>query len=253
MKLSIEALCHVGMVRENNEDAVSVGGLILRDNSTALTVTTPEDGWFYLLVSDGMGGHERGEEASECTLSRIRDAFEQGIMVPETFEDSIRKVVADTSAALNRRAFETGQTHPMGCTLTGVIWLGGHIYLINAGDSRTYRFREGILRQLTTDETERGITGDPSASKYLLNCIGGGCEGRLTIISLDGKILEGDIILVCSDGLTDMVPEETIETALDGGSGASDLLRMACAAGGVDNISIILGRALEIPLSRQND
>ena len=248
MKLSIEALCHVGMVRENNEDAVSVGGLILRDDSTSLTVTTPEEGWFYLLVSDGMGGHERGEEASEFTLARIRDAFEQGIMTPETFEDSIRRVVADTSAALNRRAFEEGQAHPMGCTLTGIVWLGGHIYLINAGDSRTYRFREGILRQLTTDETERGITGDPSASKYLLNCIGGGCDGRLTITSLDGKILEGDTILICSDGLTDMVPEETIEAALDGGSNASELLRMACAAGGVDNISIILGRAGEIPL-----
>lgn len=252
MKLSIEALCHVGMVRENNEDAVSVGGLILRDNSTALTVTTPEDGWFYLLVSDGMGGHERGEEASEFTLDQVREAFERGIIGPETFEEDIRKVVADASATLNRRAFESGQTHPMGCTLTGVVWHCGHIYLINAGDSRTYRFREGILRQLTTDETERGITGDPSASKYLLNCVGGGCDGRLTITSLDGKLLEGDSVLICSDGLTDMVPEETIENALDGGSNASDLLRMACAAGGVDNISIILGRVLETPLSQQN-
>ncbi|MBR4734845.1 MAG: serine/threonine-protein phosphatase [Bacteroidales bacterium] len=244
MKLDIQALCHVGMVRENNEDALSVGGLFIRDDATALTVTTPQDGWFYLLVSDGMGGHERGEEASEYTLTCIREAFESGRIGPETFEDDIRKVVSDASATLNRRAFEMGQTHPMGCTLTGVVWHYGHVYLVNAGDSRTYRFREGILRQLSTDETERGITGDPTASKYLLNCIGGGCEGRLNIDSLDGKLLEGDSILICSDGLTDMVPEEKIEAALEGGSNATDLLRMACDAGGADNISIILAYCL---------
>lgn len=240
MKLDIQALCHKGVVRENNEDAVSVGGLIVRDDSVALTVTTPEDGWFYLLVSDGMGGHEKGEEASEYTLTQIREAFESGKIGPETFEEDLRRVVADTSSALNERACAEGQVHPMGCTLTGVIWHYGRIYLVNAGDSRTYRFREGILRQLSTDETERGITGDPSASKYLLNCIGGGCEGRLAIDSLDGKLLEGDTILICSDGLTDMVPEETAEAALEGGSCAADLLSMACEAGGADNVSVIL-------------
>ena len=240
MKLDIQALCHKGMVRDNNEDAVSVGGLIVRDDSAALTVTTPEEGWFYLLVSDGMGGHEKGEEASEYTLTQIREAFEGGRIGPETFEEDLRRVVAGASLALNERAYTEGQTHPMGCTLTGVIWHYGRIYLVNAGDSRTYRFREGILRQLTQDETERGITGDPSASKYLLNCIGAGCEGRLVIDSLDGKLLPGDSLLICSDGLTDMVPEETVEAALEGGSSGADLLSMACEAGGADNVSVIL-------------
>ena len=239
MKLDIQALCHVGMVRDNNEDAVSVGGMILRDDATAITLTAPEDGWFYLLVSDGMGGHEKGEEASEYALTQIREAFERGIIGRESFEEDIRKVVSEAAAALNSRAADEGQVHPMGCTLTGVVWHYGHIYLVNAGDSRTYRFREGILRQLTTDETERGITGDPSAGKYLLNCIGGGCEGRLHIDSLDGKLLDGDTVLLCSDGLTDMVPEDRLESELDAGSDAPDLLRLALDAGGVDNISII--------------
>ena len=130
----------------------------------------------------------------------------------------------------------------MGCTLTGVIWHYGKIRLINAGDSRTYRFRGGILRQLTTDETERGITGNPNASKLLLNCIGGGCEGRLRIADLDGKLLPGDQLLVCSDGLADMVSDDDLEQALAAGASATDLFHMACDGGGEDNISIILAQ-----------
>ena len=244
MRISIEAVCNRGLIRENNEDAVSVGGVFLRDDSLALTVTTSDDGWFCLLVSDGMGGHERGEEASEYTLKSIADALTEGRIHRGSFEDDIRETVRAASAHLNQMAYEAGQDRPMGCTLTGVMWHHGRVWLINSGDSRTYRFRGGILRLLTTDDTERGITGDPSASKYLLNCIGGGCEGRLAIDSLDGKLLEGDILLVCSDGLTDMVPEENIEAAFDGGSNAADLLQKALDGGGEDNVSLILARII---------
>lgn len=245
MKLSLDAICHRGPVRENNEDALSLGGLILRDSGNSLTVTVDPDGSFYLLVSDGMGGHEKGEEASSYTLSELDKAFSDGEIGRESFEDDIRSVVARISSELNARAAQMGQEYPMGCTLTGVVWHYGHIWLINAGDSRTYRFRGGMLRLLTTDDTERGLTGDPNASKLLHNCVGGGCEGLLTITPMDGKFLPNDIILVCSDGLTDMVTEENIEAALEGGSCAADLFKMACEGGGADNISIILSRIIE--------
>ena len=120
--------------------------------------------------------------------------------------------------------------------------------------------RGGIVRQLTTDDNERGLTGDPQASKLLLNCIGGGTEGHLDIRSLDGKIRPGDILLICSDGLSDMVETDELETVLSaagceleseevsGTEGldrtATDLLRIACEHGGHDNISIILARVL---------
>lgn len=234
MILSVDAICHKGLVRENNEDALSVGGLFLRDDATDLSLTLPEgeEGYFYLLVSDGMGGHENGEEASQFTLEEIQRRFSDGRIVD--FQDDMRSAVRFASDELNARASRLGQLRPMGCTLTGVVWQGGHCYLINAGDSRTYRLRGGLLRQLTTDEED--------AAKYLLNCIGGGCEGRLTIGSLDGKLLEGDTLLVCSDGLTDMVPDEEIEKALDAGCSAEDLLHAALDAGGADNVSIILAR-----------
>lgn len=240
MRIAIDAISHKGLVRGNNEDALSVGGLLLRDDAASLTVDTPERGFFYLLVADGMGGHEDGEEASEFALEQLKDQFAQHMITAETFEDDIREAVQGIALKLNRMAAEKGQQLPMGCTLTGVVWQDGHVWLINAGDSRTYRYRGGMLRQLTTDETERGITGDPNADKRLLNCLGGGCDGRLAVEDLDGKLLEDDKLLICSDGLTDMATDEQIEAALADGAGAADLYRLACEGGGVDNVSVIL-------------
>jgi protein phosphatase len=242
MKVEIDALCHKGLVRDNNEDALSIGGLILRDKVANVTVDTPEEGFFYLLVADGMGGHEDGEEASEFTLNELKEKFNDHMIGADSFEDDIRKIVNTTSIKLNLMAAEKGQQLPMGCTLTGVVWHYGHLWLINAGDSRTYRFRNGMLRQLTTDETERGITGDPNAEKFLLNCIGGGQDGRLAIDDLDDKVLQEDTLLICSDGLTDMVTDEQLEEALTEGATAADLYRLACEGGGVDNVSVILAR-----------
>jgi protein phosphatase len=221
-----------------------VNGLFLRDDAVELTVEIPEEGFFYLLVSDGMGGHEKGEEASRFALEEMEEQFSFHHIRPESFEDDVREAARYINFKLNRAAAEDGQQRPMGCTLTGVIWHYGRTWLVNAGDSRTYRFRDGLLRQLTTDETERGITGDPDASKLLLNCLGGGAEGRLAVDDLEGKLLEGDLLLVCSDGLCNMVSDEEIEAALADGATASDLLRLACEAGGTDNVSIILARVI---------
>ena len=242
MKVEIDALCQKGLVRDNNEDALSVGGIILRDNVTNFTVDISEGGFFYLLVSDGMGGHEDGEEASEFTLNELKEKFEQKQIGANSFEDDMRKMTNTISTQLNQMAAEKGQQLPMGCTLTGIVWHYGKMWLVNAGDSRTYRYRNGMLRQLTIDETERGITGDPNAEIYLLNCIGAGQEGRLTIIDMEGKLLEDDILLICSDGLTDMVTDEQLEEALEEGNTAADLYRLACEGGGVDNVSVILAR-----------
>lgn len=265
MKLEIQAICHKGLVRQNNEDALSIGGILLRDDSVSLSVTVPEDGYFYLLASDGMGGHENGEQASLQTLEGMKRFFETG-QTPDSsgpiddFDEALRGVARDISCRLNEQAATEGQDRPMGCTLSGVIWYYGSVRLINAGDSRVYRMRGGIVRQLTTDDNERGLTGDPQASKLLLNCIGGGTEGRLDVSSLDGKIRPGDILLICSDGLSDMVETDELETVLSaagceleseeapGTEGldrtATDLLRIACEHGGHDNISIILARVL---------
>jgi protein phosphatase len=243
MKLEIHAVNDIGCSRTNNEDMMSVGGILLRDASLELPVEIDDesDSYFYILVSDGMGGHEKGEEASELLLKCISDSFMDGRISPENAEDSLRQLVSDVSCTLNMRGIEENQERILGCTLTGVIWIGSRTYLVNAGDSRTYRLRSGILKQLTTDDTERGITGDENASKLLLNAIGGGSHGRLTVEDITDRIMEGDTILVCSDGLTDMVDDEGIEEILCSNERpAESLVETANRNGGADNISVIV-------------
>jgi len=241
-KLSIQAICDKGPTRGNNEDMISVGGILLRDNQCNLpTVELDPEGSFFLLLSDGMGGHEHGERASEMLLQHLGDCFKQKIFAADTLEDQLREQVKLLSDQLNEEAFKEQQQRPMGCTLTGVVWYADKAYLLNAGDSRTYRYRTPYLRQLSTDQTERGMTDDPNASKLLLNCIGGGSYGRLIVEDITDMLDTDDIILICSDGLSDMVDNDTIEQILTNSDDAvHELFDKACENGGLDNTSIII-------------
>jgi protein phosphatase len=243
MKLTIEAVCQKGPKRDNNEDMVSLGGILLRDADMSFPVEIDESSQFYLLVADGMGGHEHGERASQGLLEYLDECFKENRFHADTIEDDLRFQVKTFSDRLNEEAREEGQVRPMGCTLTGMVWSHGKALLINAGDSRTYRLRDGILRRITQDDTARGITGDPNESPYLLNCIGGGANGDLMVVDFTERLHDGDLLLICSDGLTEMVPDETIEDILSSSEHpAQELHDTACANGGIDNISVIVAK-----------
>lgn len=246
IKLEIQALSQVGMVRDNNEDMVSLGGILLRDDQMSLPpINLDEESQFYLLVADGMGGHEHGERASQGLLEHLDRCFKGGYIKAETLADDISTQVRAYSDELNWQASAEGQYRPMGCTLTGMVWAYGKALLVNVGDSRTYRYRDGILRQITQDDTMRGITGDPNESKALLNCVGGGCQCELMVVDFTERLFPGDILLICSDGLTDMLGDEEIELVLDESPQPVDeLYKAACQRGGVDNVSIIVAKIL---------
>ena len=245
-KLEIEAISDKGLKRDNNEDMISVSGVMLRNDSLTLPVEFDDDSCFYLLLADGMGGHEHGERASQMLLEHLKNFFHDYDFAKD-FEKAICDNIMTFSRFINNQASEEGQIRPMGCTLTGVVWLKGKTYVLNAGDSRTYRFRNGTLRQLTIDETERGLSGNPNDSKYLVNCIGGGCNGTLTLIDITDRLRVGDQLLICSDGLTDMATDEEIESVLSQSQQcATDLYDLACRNGGADNISVICAKMVEI-------
>lgn len=243
MKINIEAVCQKGPVRDNNEDMVSLGGILLRDADMSFPVEIDDTSQFYLLVADGMGGHEHGERASQGLLEYLDECFKSNLFNADAIEDDLRHQVKAFSDKLNQEARDEGQIRPMGCTLTGVVWSYGKALLINAGDSRTYRFRDGILRRITQDDTARGITGDPNESPYLLNCIGGGANGDLLVVDFTKRLLDQDTLLICSDGLTEMVSDEAIENVLATSEHpAQELHDAACSNGGYDNISVIVAK-----------
>ncbi len=242
MKLTIQAYCDKGCIRDHNEDMLSLGGFLLSDAGTDLTVNVQEMRQFHLFVSDGMGGHEKGEVASRELLTSIDKLLsDREFDSPEAFVSAFTDHLAGISAEFNGRAAEEGLKSAMGCTLTGVIWMLGQILLVNSGDSRTYRFRGGRLTQLTTDDTERGITGNVRDKKLLLSCIGAGSIGAVKVENITDRLLDEDMIVICSDGLTDEVSDDEMEVILSNDfEPAAGLVERARDNGGHDNISVIV-------------
>lgn len=234
MILSVDALSVKGPVRENNEDMLSIAGRMVRDG--ALQVADEEAGeYWYAFVADGMGGHERGEEASRELLEHIRDCFTMGDCSEDDFERDFVRSVEYVSARLNARSAGMGLDRPMGTTLCGIVWIYGRAFLVNAGDSRVYRWRDGMLEQLTADQKDE--------AGLLLNCVGGGLAGTPQVRDITDDVAEDDVIVICSDGVWGAVPDEEIEYYLAvSAHPAEDLCDRAEVNGGTDNASIALIR-----------
>ena len=108
MKLDIQAVNDIGCSRTNNEDMMSVGGILLRDSALDIPVeiNKDSDSYFYILVSDGMGGHEKGEVASEYLLKCIASYLSDGSVSTSEAEDGLRSLVKEVSDTLNAKGIE---------------------------------------------------------------------------------------------------------------------------------------------------
>ena len=238
--LSIQACSDKGLERHANEDMLSIKGELVRDSSLNRVQAIDDSGVYYYLVADGMGGHERGEFASEYTLKHISRNIDSMI----DFENDFNAVSQWISRDLNKMSHDEGQTRPMGNTLSGIVWHKGKVWVVNVGDSRTYRLRSGLLKQLTIDQDLNHKYGTDMGEQglALYNAIGGDCLGDVTIEDYTGKVMDGDSLLICSDGLTDMVDDREIERIMANAEGnyAETLVNQANHNGGKDNISVIV-------------
>lgn len=244
MKLNIAANCIRGNKCRNNEDMILVGSAFLRDGSIDFSTDNPE--LLFALVSDGIGGHDHGEMASEFLMSRIRESILPATDVGGRFQSWIRSVNAEMESISRRLAM----TRHMGCTLSGLIWQKNGVWVVNAGDSRTYRFRNGELLQLTEDHNFRRRSGydfGPDRSK-LVNCIGAGASAEVDIRDISGDVQSGDVFLVCTDGLYEMLSEQdifnVISENLDSAACVARLTETAETAGGRDNISLVVVKVI---------
>ncbi|MCS6797707.1 MAG: protein phosphatase 2C domain-containing protein [Myxococcota bacterium] len=207
------------------------------------------------VIADGMGGYAAGEVASQMAIDVMTAAFETQHF--GTLEPSLPRRGAELVGAIklaNRAIHEQARSNEaqagMGTTVVAARFSRGRqrVYIAHVGDSRCYRLRDGIMTQLTTDHTlaSLGITGP--ASHRLVRALGVHPE-----VDVDLRIdtaLDGDVYLLCSDGLSKMVPErviaDVVQNAADLQAAVTELIRRANDAGGRDNVSVILVRVDDV-------
>ena len=249
-KVSTALLSDMGRVRSNNEDAVA------EDIDLGL-----------LVLADGMGGYNAGEIASGITTATVVDcARREWKTLPRGEIDSATGLTRE--ALMLRNAVETAhttiyhvsQSQPqcagMGTTVVACLLHSDRLSIAYVGDSRLYRLRNGLLEQITRDHSlieeliARGHYSRPEAMKLVRKNIvtrALGVEPEVTVDVIEETAEVGDIVLLCSDGLTDMVDDETIrltltEYAANLDGAARKLIDLANENGGRDNVSVVLAR-----------
>ena len=229
--LQVYALTDVGKVRAINQDALVV-----------------DEALMLYGVADGMGGHKGGETAS----AGARDGLIAGLQGKEPSLDALRDAITAANAALFQQQAGDESLSGMGTTLS-VIWMSEHfVYFGHVGDSRVYRFREGKLEQMTDDHSLVGelvragyLTSEQAENHPNKNVIlrAVGTEESIDIDLAVEERKHGDLWLICSDGLHGMVKDSQMEAILSVNTpeaAAKLLMDAALAAGGRDNISVVL-------------
>lgn len=256
--LHVTALTHPGLSGKQNEDrfAVSAYRLGRRDPTPSL----------FAVVSDGIGGHRAGEIAAEIAVETISQiaAASNGRRPLATLQEAIQAA----SQAIAEQGRDDTQRLGMGTTCACVWVIGDRLYTVSVGDSRIYLLRGKSLQQLTTDHTwiqeaiERGLLDPEDARRhpnmhvirrYLGSTLPPRPDLRLRLHPDDsdaqaeanqGTRLEGgDMLLMCTDGLTDLVTNEEIQAILsdyEPPAAAQALIDLACERGGHDNITVVL-------------
>ena len=242
-RIVLTAASHIGCVRSNNEDMVLAFDKMVRSDAYQTEFTTENNAHFVIALADGMGGHRAGEVASELVLSNLKyyvGDLPRG-MAPGEVHEAMMEWLHSANNIVNSRGNGNPELRDMGTTLVGVLYYERHVYWMNCGDSRLYRFRDGHLEQLTTDHSLNNMTGEKKHSNVITNCIGAGIKHLfLDMMDFTKDFLPGDTYLLCSDGLNDMVPDKTIEELLAQGADANQLCQKAVEYGGFDNVSAIV-------------
>ncbi len=269
---SLEAcgLTDVGHVRHTNEDAYLIATL---QRSIVVHDASPAGrGWFpgetagtLLVVADGMGGQGGGDVASRVAISTVSSYLlnwmpwsaagqvQRSGSLPGV-RDQLSSAVVAGDQTVRRTGAKSGAPH-MGTTLTMALVLGPMLYVNHVGDSRCYLLREGVLQRLTTDHTmaqrvaeasHEPLAPDSQLHHILWNALGAtedAPQPEIVRLALEAQ----DLILICSDGLTKHVTDAEIAAVLANPAPLAErckiLVGRAKAAGGTDNITVVLARA----------
>ncbi|WP_280438896.1 PP2C family protein-serine/threonine phosphatase [Nocardia cyriacigeorgica] len=225
-----------GLVRANNEDSVYAGARLL-------------------ALADGMGGHAAGEVASQLMIAALAhlDDDEPG----DDLLGKLDRATREGNAAIADQVEEEPELDGMGTTLTAMLFAGKKLGLVHIGDSRAYMLREGELTQITRDDTfvqslvdEGRITPEQAHThpqRSLIMRALTGNEIEPTLVMREARA--GDRYLLCSDGLSDVVSDETIANTMREGSTdecADRLIELALRSGGPDNVTVVVADVIDL-------
>ena len=244
---------HTGRVREHNEDAM------FSDMDIGL-----------IVLADGMGGYNAGEVAAALAIRSVTDMVRAGLDRESrtSVDDSsglMRQSIVLRNAVLraNKIIWQTAQAQPqcrgMGTTMVACLFHDNRVSIAHVGDSRAYRFRKSRFEQLTLDHSlmqelvDRGFFSHEEAQRsanrnYVTRALG--VEPTVEVEIQEETVKPEDIYLLCSDGLSDMVDDEDIHLTISTFSanlqtGGEQLIQLANANGGRDNISVCMAQVVE--------
>ena len=271
MAIDLAAATHPGHVRQNNEDH----HLVVRFRRTlehlhsnldeGLLASSYNLTGYGLVVADGLGGMAAGEVASQLALTRLVELVVDtpdwmlDIKQPQQSQVVVQRMIDRfyrLDQAIRQRAEQDATLSGMGTTLTVAATLGTNLIVGHVGDSRAYLFHNDSLSQITKDHTlaealiEAGVAGrdEPAArsTRHVLTAALGSFGPNTKPELWQLQLSPGDQLLLCTDGLTDMVDDKTIASLLRNAGNADkaceDLVTVALAAGGLDNITVVLAR-----------
>lgn len=265
-ELDFFGLTHTGLVRRDNQDHYLVSTLhkAVRVRSTSL----PNPELFELpsqriasfgMVADGVGGHHGGETASRAAVETIADYVKETMNAfyaadendEHAFFSALQDAAQASHLAVIERATATGQA-TAATTLTLFVAVWPSLYILHVGDSRLYLYRGGALRQLTRDQTmaqdlvDSGVLGKEQATRSpLAHVLTSAIGGSETSPDVSRATLEwGDVLLLCTDGLTKHVSDDRIAEQLGHMTSSEQVARTlvddALAGGGSDNVTVLV-------------
>lgn len=271
VEVDLAGLSHQGFVRQNNEDHF-LAARVTRSLETVLTnlgdgvlPRSFDETAYGMLVADGMGGMKAGELASSIALLRLLELVVQtpdwvmkinesdnAAIIMRRMTDRFRQIDDD----LREEGEKDRSLYGMGTTLTVAASLGTDLFVSHIGDSRAYLLRSGKLHQMTKDHTlaqaliEAGLARardtSTQAMRHVLTAALGSTGKRTDPQVQRFHLSDGDQLLLCTDGLTEMVDDENIASVLlrapSAQAACQGLVDLALAGGGKDNITVVLAR-----------
>ncbi len=283
MIVELYAKSDVGRVRRGNEDNFLVLDLSTEQTWTGSDNTNPPDPLtrfnlgekgLVLVVSDGMGGALAGDVASRMAVDSVREMLTGGERSEECETDidlveCLRNATVYANMAIHLRSQEDSRCAGMGATFTGAAVKGDSLDLVQVGDSRGYVIRKGQIRLATKDQSlvqqlvDVGQISESEAETHMFRNVilqALGAQSEITPVTGKIRLRQGDVVLLCSDGLSGKLRADDIQRIVSGSNGnlaraCEVLVEEANNRGGEDNITVVLARFigddLEPPVSEK--